>query len=89
MSEKREPIETWKRTTNGKTTKIELFPAHYFAEKWEPGSRLFTPRPPCKTETRIKYWESMFRVRVDGVWFCKCKYTMMNREQIAHKFNFV
>jgi hypothetical protein len=67
--------------------KIELFPAHYWAENWEPGSTLFSPRLPLQSAARKEFWETHYRIRVNGSWVGrKAKYEIYTKEQIAKKF---
>lgn len=96
MSEYRNPAEVWikrlpknegKKALGFCTTKIELFPAHYWAEHWEPGSDLFSPKLPLQSEARKAHWESHFRVRVNGKWMGKrAKYVTYTKAQVLEKF---
>ena len=78
MSEHRKPSEIWKRlpgfpgTKQGKKYKIELFPAHYWAHEWEPGSNTFSPKPPLNSAARKIWWETHYRIRVNGVFVGSC-----------------
>lgn len=92
MSEYRSPTEIWTRRLpqiDGKKTpkncnqKIELFPAHYWAENWQPGSKLFSPRLPLQSMARKIFWETHFRIRVNGAWVGEAaKYVVYTKDQI-------
>lgn len=96
MSEYRTPAEIWiKRLPekDGKkpgvfcSLKIELFPAHYWAEHWEPGSDLFSPKPPLQSEARKQYWTSRYRIRVNGKWVGdKAKYVTFDKLAIRERY---
>jgi hypothetical protein len=96
MSERRQSIEIWtlrlpqnrgKKPGVFSTTKIELFPSHYWAEHWEPGSKLFSPRLPLRSISRKEYWETRYRVRVDGRWLgTKAKYVTYTRDEVIEKY---
>ncbi len=94
MSEHRQPEEVWikrlpqnegKKTAKNCKQKIELFPAHYWALDWEPGSKLFYPKPPLKSGARKEFWDTYYRVRVNGVWLSLVgmKYEFFTKMSIA------
>jgi hypothetical protein len=91
MSDHRKPIASFtKRVAENqgnktciKSIKIEIFPAYFFSDAWEPGSNSFVPKPPLKSSSRKKYWEMNFRVRVDGSWYPDGdKYNMFTKKNI-------
>lgn len=96
MSEYRQPAEIWtrrlpqnegKKTSEKCSQKIELFPAHYWAENWEPGSTLFSPKLPLQSMARKIFWETHYRIRVNGVWIGKkAKYVTYTKEQIREMY---
>lgn len=96
MSEIRRPAEIWMRRLPGNdgkkagencTLKIELFPAHYWREHWEPASVLWSPKLPLKSESRREYWTSRYRIRVNGVWVgTRAKYVTYSKEQIRERY---
>lgn len=97
MSEHRQPTEIWsislpqssgtKQRKNCKVKKIELFPAHYWAMYWEPGSTKFYPKMPLRSESRKLFWERHYRIRVDGLWRgVGAKYVFATREEIFNEF---
>lgn len=99
MAEKKIPCEVWKRelphkqgNKTGKycALKIELFPAHYWADRWQPGSTRFIPKLPLRTSDRTQYYESRFRIRVNGAWVTDrgAKYRMFKRATIARMYGF-
>jgi len=64
--------------------KVEVFYAYHWAGSWNPPSSLFYPRPPLRTEDRQRYWENMYRLRIDGKWFgIKAKFNMFTRIEIG------
>lgn len=96
MSELRKPLEIWTRRlpeSYGKkegdfcTVRIEIFPAHYWGRHWEPGSELFSPKLPLQGKARKDYWETRFRIRVNGKWSgTRAKYVTYTKEQIRERF---
>ena len=96
MSEHRQPIEIWtirlpqikgKKPPKNCKQKIELFPAHYWALDWEPGSKFFNPRPPLQGEARKLFWETLYRVRVNGVWKGEgSKYVLLAKSEIFEMY---
>jgi len=96
MSEHRKPVEIWikrlpknegKKPSKNCKHKVELFPAHYWAIDWEPGGKLFTPRPPLQSEARKLFWENYYRIRVNGVWKGGgSKYVLMTRMDICEMY---
>jgi hypothetical protein len=96
MSEHRQPVEVWirrlpekegKKSPDSCTLKIELFPARYWALKWEPCSSLFSPKPSLNSLTRKEYWLSRYRVRVNGKWLGgRAKYVTYTKEQVLELY---
>jgi len=95
MSEFRKPVEIWVRRlpeNEGKKSdrfciKIEIFPAHYWARHWEPGSDLFYPKMPLQSEARKAAWEARFRIRVNGRWIGdQAKYETYTIQQIFERY---
>lgn len=96
MGEIRTPVEIWTRRlleSDGKkagdfrTQKVELFPAFFWAEHWEPGSELFAPRLPLQTRARKEYWLSRYRIRVNGRWVgTRAKYVTFTRDEILGRY---
>lgn len=98
MSDFRQPVETWvrrlpqnegKKTPKNCTVKIEIFPAHYWAFNWQPGSQLFYPKVPLQSEAKKRYWETRYRVRVNGAWDngrAKAKFVTYSREELFEKY---
>lgn len=96
MSEVRRPVEIIKRflpVNDGKKAgvfcivKVEIFPASCWRDRWEPCSKLFYPKVPLKTSSRKDYWETRYRVRVNGKWRSeKAKYETYTREEIIEEF---
>jgi hypothetical protein len=70
-----------------KNCRIEIFPAKDFANAWDPKERLFHPRPPLRSIDRAKFWESRYRVRMNGQWLVLgAKYTLFTRAEILERF---
>jgi len=96
MSERRPSSEIWikrlpqnegKKAGDFCTLKIELFPARFWALKWEPSSTLFYPKPSIQSEKRSEYWLTRFRVRVNGKWLGdRAKYVTYTKEQILERY---
>jgi len=96
MSEYRNPVEVWIRRlpdNDGKKPhkklqqKIELFPAHYWAMAWEPGSSMFFPKLPLHGGERKVFWESNYRIRVNGKWVGEeAKYRFYHKTQIGQMY---
>jgi len=96
MSEHRQPTEIWikrlpqnegKKALDSCSLKIEIFPAHYWAMKWEPCSSLWFPKPPLNILARKEYWETRLRVRVNGKWLgTRAKYVTFTKEQIRERY---
>ena len=64
-------------------TKYELFAARQFATNWKPSRRNFHPQPALSTEQRQEYWRSMYRVRINGKWYGKTKYSFFSLADVA------
>lgn len=89
MSENRDPVEILIQklpNSDGKkkgcrvALKIELFPAHYWAANWFPGSKAWFPKLSIKAESRNEYFETRFRLRINGVWYSPfAKYTTVTK----------
>lgn len=98
MSDFRKPVETWvrrlpqnvgKKSPENCTIKIEIFPAHYWAFSWEPGSADFYPKVPLQSEAKQRYWETRYRIRVNGAWWCgraKARIVTYTREEIFQRY---
>lgn len=95
MSEFRRPVEIWSRRLpenegkkpSGFYSKIEIFPSHYWARHWEPGSDLFHPKMPLQSEARKEAWETRFRIRVNGKWVGEqAKYETYTKQQIFDRY---
>lgn len=68
--ELRQPVKTFLLKKPSKpTTKIELFPATKWRRVYKPGRQNVFPRPPSLAEERNEFWETIFRLRVDGRWY--------------------
>ncbi|MFA7174797.1 MAG: hypothetical protein WC340_15585 [Kiritimatiellia bacterium] len=95
MSELRKPVEiiklflpvnAGKKTGFSCTLRVELYPASCWRNRWEPCSTLFYPKVPLKTSLRRNYWETRYRIRVNGRWRCNhAKYETFTREEILEK----
>ena len=67
--------------------KIELFPAYFWAEHWEPASSLFSPKLPLQSEARRDYWTSRYRIRVNGKWVGdRAKYVTFDKVAIRERY---
>lgn len=96
MNEHRRPVEVWirrlpkitgKKVCKNCTLKIELFPIYLWASHWEPASPLFSPKLPLKSGTRKEYWETRYRIRVNGKWESrKAKYVGYTKKQIRERY---
>lgn len=94
MSDHRQPIAAFSCRFAGKGGKktsencrIEIFPATDFALVWEPTGKNFSPRPPLRDADRVAFWETHYRVRVNGRWLVQgAKYTLLNRNEIVTRF---
>lgn len=96
MSDYRKPVEIWtkrlpqnegKKTGENCNLKIELFPSHFWAKHWEPGSELFSPKLPLQSQARKEYWIKRFRIRVNGVWIgSRAKYVTYTKEMIRERY---
>ena len=95
MSETRKPDIIWRMylpQSSGKKlckicAKFELYLARQFALNWRPGSCLFSPYPPLNTDDRQQYWESRYRVRINGQWYSDtAKYQLLTLSEIAVLF---
>lgn len=66
-----------------KSIKYELFKSKQFCHHWTPLKRgAFVPSPPLNTVKRHEFWETMFRVRVNGKWKGDAKYSLFRRDEI-------
>lgn len=92
MSETRTPDEIFLHRlpeNNGKKSgknciKYELFQAKQWALDWCPCDRKFFPRPSLESIARKKYWEQMYRLRINGKWHGQeAKYRFYTREEIG------
>jgi hypothetical protein len=96
MSDHRKPVEIWlkrlpqsegKKVDENCNLKVELFPSHYWAQNWEPASKLFFPKLPLQSKARQEYWLKRFRVRVNGVWAgSQAKYVTFTKEMIRERY---
>jgi len=71
------------QSTCNKMVKIELFIADQFRQNWTPCDTRFDPPVPLKTKSRKKYWNRLYRVRINGQWWGKAKYTMITESAAA------
>jgi len=63
--------------------KLELFSATQFAHRWKPFVRgKFHPSPPLATDRRQEFWETRYRVRINGAWHGSHRYTLFTMEQV-------
>ena len=75
------PSDQGKKSSNLRT-KYELFPAKLWAKTWSPMGERFYPKLPLRSEDRKIFWESMFRLLINGKWYQeKAKYCFMSREE--------
>jgi len=63
--------------------RVELFGAYQFRTNHNRLKRNFYPRPPSRTEERRQWYQTMFRLRLDGRWYGERKYTFLDRAAIA------
>lgn len=91
MSDFRQPDEVITRRLpknqgkkHGKiSTKYELFSAKQWALRWSPADDRFFPKPPLHSEKRKQFWETMYRVRINGRWMIReAHYTLLSRDEI-------
>lgn len=92
MSDEREPdyiilvrLPKSLGTKTFKNCKLELFRANKFKSAWSPsGKDRFIPAVPLKYDDAATFWESeLYRVRLDGKWHGKIKYTFLGWERVG------
>ncbi len=96
MSDHRKPVDVWyKRLPQKRGTKkrkfrllkIELVPACEWKSLWEPCSTLFIPKVPLRYDSMNEYWETRFRIRVDGKWVGpNGQYRMFTKVMIRERY---
>jgi hypothetical protein len=96
MNEQRKPSETWfkrlprkvgQKASRKCNLKIELFPVYLWGRWWSPGSSLFSPRLPLRTEDRLEFWQTRYRIRVNGKWVgSRAKYVGYTKQQIRERY---
>lgn len=94
MSDHRQPIAVFSCKFAGKDGKktgekrlIEIFAAKDFARAWEPTGKAFSPRPPLRDSDRIVFWQTYYRVRLNGKWLADgARYTLFTREELIARF---
>ena len=55
----------------GRICTIEVYTAGKFAKAWKPwktGETTFCPRVPLQQDARNLYWETHYRLRINGKW---------------------
>lgn len=65
---------------------VELFPAKSFRYNWNPRLRNFDPAPPLRDADREdwwKWWEKLYRVRLNGKWYGEKQFTFMTEIEAA------
>jgi hypothetical protein len=91
MANKTGIIEEWKvvlyRDGVQKSVRIELYPAYLFREKFDIYDRSrWSPKPSFQSVARERYFNTRYRVKLDGKWFGeKAKYTMFDLDQVYQK----
>ncbi len=92
MSEVRPVFASWRFADirGKKSLRIELFRAREWRSGYRPIKRNTIPRPPIRPNMANAYWNSLYRLRIDGRWHRPGKeryafYTMQEAAGIAEE----
>lgn len=67
--------------------RIELCPASLWEDLWEPCSTLFVPKVPLRLDDRRDYWDSRYRIRVNGKLVGSTgRYQMFTKAEIRERY---
>jgi hypothetical protein len=91
MSEARKPdmilhkkLPPYDGKKHGDSSVVWLYRGTQFARKWTPISREFSPKVPLVNSMRKTYWETRYRVKIDGKWHMpNAKYELLTLPEVS------